>query len=44
MFQKHKLKDKLENFDSDLTEVENMINNGYNRIYDCGNLKFVYIK
>jgi hypothetical protein len=41
-FQKHKLKEKLEVFNSDLTELENMINNGYRVIYDCGNK--VYIK
>lgn len=41
-FQKHKLKDKLDIFDSNLTEYQNMLNNGYNRIWDCGNL--VYIK
>lgn len=39
-YQKHKLKDILEDFDSTLTEVENMYNNGYNRIFDCGNLVF----
>lgn len=39
-FQKHKLKDKLENFDNKLSEKENMENNGYSRIYDCGNLVF----
>lgn len=37
MFQKHKLKDKLDQFDPDLSEFENMKNNGYNKIYDCGN-------
>jgi hypothetical protein len=40
-FQKHKLKNKLESFDENLTEYENMINNGYDRIWDCGNLRFV---
>lgn len=39
-FQKHRLKDRLELFDSDKTEYENMIDNGYNRIYDCGNLVY----
>ena len=39
-FQKHKLKDKLENFDEKLTESENMYNNGYRKIYDCGNLVY----
>lgn len=41
-FQKHLLKDKLEIFDSSLSEWENMMINGWDRIWDCGN--FVYIK
>lgn len=36
-FQKHKLKNRLEIFDSRLTEFENMVVNGYDRIWDCGN-------
>ena len=40
-FQKHLLKDKLETFDESLTEKQNMINNGFFRIWDCGNYKFV---
>ena len=40
-FQKHKLPSILENFDETLTEWDNMKNNGYNRIWDCGNLVFV---
>ena len=40
-FQKAKLKKKLEKFDPDLTEWENMANNGYDRIWDCGNAVFV---
>jgi len=39
-FQKHKLKDKLEIFNSELTEWENMLQNKYDRIWDCGNLVF----
>lgn len=39
-FQKHKLKDILENFDESLTEAQNMENNKYHRIFDCGNLVF----
>ena len=39
-FQKHKLKDMLKVFDPAQTEVENMMNNGYYRIFDCGNLVF----
>lgn len=39
--QKHKLVTLLgkENFDPNLTEVENMIANRYLQVYDCGNLK-----
>jgi predicted transcriptional regulator len=43
MFQKHKLKALPEfEFHEDLTEVENMRLNGFNRIFDCGNS--VYVK
>lgn len=40
MFQKHKLAKKLTYFDNTLTERENMLINGYLRIYDCGNKVF----
>ena len=40
-FQKHKLKDLLETFDERLTEEENMFENDYRKIFDCGNLVFV---
>ena len=36
-FQKHMLKDKLELFDNNMTELQNMMNNKYRVIYDCGN-------
>lgn len=39
--QKHKLRKLLKNFDESKTEKENMLANGYNRIYDCGNRVFV---
>jgi len=39
-FQKHKLKNVLNIFNSDKTEYQNMIDNGYMRIWDCGNLSF----
>jgi hypothetical protein len=39
-FQKHMLKDKLEKFDIKLSEYDNMLINGYNRVWDCGNYKF----
>ena len=42
-FQKHKLKDKLEVFDPNLTEWENMQLNGYDRIWDCGSTKYIKI-
>ena len=32
----------LENYDPNLTEYENMLNNGYDKIYDCGNLIYLY--
>lgn len=37
VFQKHKLSEKLDLFDPLKTEWNNMINNGYDRIWDCGN-------
>jgi rubrerythrin len=40
-FQKHLLKNKFKNFDPGLTEYENMKNNGYTRIWDCGHIKYV---
>lgn len=40
-FQKHRLPKLLETFDPGLTEWENMVANGWNRIWDCGNLVFV---
>ena len=40
-FQKHRLKSKLNRFDSTKTEVENMHDNGYARIFDCGNMVFM---
>jgi len=43
-FQKHKLKDKLPLFDESLSEGDNMKINGFHRIYDCGNYKFVWYK
>jgi hypothetical protein len=41
-YQKHKLEKILDNFDVGLSEYENMINNDYLRIFDCGNLKLLY--
>ena len=39
-FRKNILAKKLTKFDPNLTEQENMVNNKYNYIYDCGNLKY----
>ena len=40
-FQKHKLKNKLQVFDENLSEYKNMTNNKYFRIFDAGNLKYL---
>ena len=40
-FQKHKLEKKLKIYDKTLSEYENMVYNGYDRIWDCGNTKWV---
>lgn len=42
--QKHLLSDLLgaQNFDANLSEQENMNNNMYYRVYDCGNLIYTY--
>jgi hypothetical protein len=41
-FQKHKLPKLLKIYDEKLSEWENMKNNGYDRIWDCGNSRFIY--
>jgi len=41
-FRRKVLPNKLEHFDPNLTARENMTNNGYNRIFDCGNSKWRY--
>ena len=38
-FQKHKLRSILDVFNPNLSEWENMVANGWNRIWDCGNIK-----
>ena len=40
--QKHKLVNLLENYDPSLSETDNMILNGYLKVYDCGTLKLIY--
>lgn len=39
-FQKHKQKDLLEKFDPEKSESQNMKDNKYRRIFDCGNYVF----
>jgi len=41
-YQKHKLKDKLAIYDPLKTEYENVLANGIDRIYDCGNYVYEY--
>lgn len=43
-FQKHKLAKQLEDFDPDKTEYENMLDNKWDRIWDCGNAKYIWRK
>lgn len=42
-FQKHKLAKILPNFDPNKTESENMFLNGYRRVWDSGNLVFIWL-
>lgn len=39
-YQKHKLVALLEDYDANLTESQNMFNNSYRRLWDCGNVVF----
>lgn len=39
-YRKDVLKNTLPNYDSNLTEYQNMVNHGYWRVWDCGTLKF----
>ena len=41
-FRKSELSKKLKSFDVSLTEYENMQLNGYDRIYDCGSLRYIW--
>ena len=43
-FQKHKLKNILKHFNENMTEYENMLINGYDKIYDCGNQRYIWQK
>lgn len=40
--QKHKLSKLVNNYDESKTEIQNMHDNGFLQIYDCGNLKVSY--
>lgn len=42
--QKHKLKNLLKKYDNSLTETENMIQNGYLKVFNCGNIIVQYDK
>lgn len=41
-YQKHKLSKNLDCYNGSMTEWENMKNTGYDRIWDCGNLVYVW--
>ena len=44
-FMKHKLKEMFgDSFDVSKSSFENMVDNGYDRIWDCGSLKFIWNK
>jgi hypothetical protein len=41
-FQKHKQEKILDNFNPNLSGYQNMLNNDYLRIFDCGNAVYIY--
>jgi hypothetical protein len=43
-YQKHKLKDLLDDYNEELSEYDNMLNNGFDRIWDCGNAKYAWYR
>ena len=43
-FAKHTLSKKLKSYDATLSEWDNMKNNRYDRIWDCGHTKYEWIK
>jgi len=43
-FRKGVLDEKLDSFNPDLTEWENMQKNGYDRMWDCGHLKYQWTR
>jgi len=40
-YRKDIIKNTLPNYDPNLTEYQNMLNHGYDRVWNCGTLKFV---
>lgn len=40
-YQKHKLKNKLKKYSENLSEYDNMLNNGYLRVFDCGSKMYL---
>lgn len=42
--QKHLLSHKLKNFDPNVSEQQNMLNNGWFRVYDCGTIKYQWTR
>jgi hypothetical protein len=40
-FQRHKLQDKIKHFDESKSSTQNMFDNGYRKLYDCGQAAFV---
>ena len=42
-FKNNKILNTFENYDNNLTEYENCLNNRYNRVWDCGKTKFKLI-
>lgn len=43
-YRKSELPKLLEHFDPEISEQQNMLDNGFNIIYDCGNMVFEWIK
>ena len=43
-WQKHLLKDKLKNFDPSVSAFKNMKNNGFEKVWDCGQLVYTFEK
>lgn len=43
-FQKHKLSKLLPNFNASISEVENMLNNGYRQLWDAGNYQYLWMR